>query len=84
MDGLDDRMGRVQTDLQAVLRGLAELKTEAKSVGSPRPNDGKCFHCGGLGHFARNCPKKTLDNKPAGDKNVTFEPSSLNGKEQGK
>ena len=78
----------MKDSMKSLLRHLENL--QSRSAGnpstsparsrSPSPNHGRCFHCDGFGHFARECPKKKAENKPA--KHVTF-PSNLNEKGSG-
>ncbi len=50
-------------------RNFNPRKKPQKSSGKPkrRPNDGKCYKCGQLGHIQRNCPQMKGQTKRATD-----------------
>lgn len=78
IDGIDDKIERMQSDIQSILRTLESLKSGSRTSydrsRSPSPNNGRCFSCNGFGHMARDCPKRKADNRAAAPsaKHVSF------------
>ena len=88
LSDLTRQMGDIKDGMNALLRHLENLQSRSVSEQSKSPqrnrsaspNNGRCFHCDGPGHFARDCPQKRSENKSA--KHVSFE-SNLNEKGSG-
>lgn len=88
LNELSRQMGDIKDGIFSLLRHLEKMQTNSTNVTtkkpvrsrSPSPSNGRCFHCNGLGHFAKDCPQKNTENKPA--KHVSFS-SALNEKGSG-
>ncbi|KAK3108498.1 hypothetical protein FSP39_010796 [Pinctada imbricata] len=90
VEDLKKEVSEIKDNMKTILRHLENLQTRSNTLlnrspvrnqtrsRSPSP-DAKCFHCGGKGHFARDCPLKKVTNKPA--KQVSF--PNLNGEGSG-
>ena len=78
LNELRRQMGDIRDGIFSLLRHLDKMQTKSTNVTtkkpvrsrSPSPSIGRCIHCNGLGHSAKDCPQKNTENKPA--KHVSF------------
>ena len=70
LNELSMQMGVIKDGIFSLLRHLVKMQTKSTNVitkkpviRSPSTSNARCFHCNGLGHFAKECLQKNTEKK---------------------